>query len=174
MNTARTQHKPGPSLYSVDLVARRSMGPCVRRGFVAFSLVVPVILLGCISSHHNSGQSASCTTGAGASPYLTLESPTLCDQSCERVDEFAAGPPPTIRNYEQLEPWNMTLEEAVQLTLSNAKVLDRLGGRVIAGPQGTATIFDPAIQATDPFSSAEAALSAFDAQYFGSADHSHD
>ncbi len=174
MNTARTQHTPERNANFKIRVARRSVGHFETTAIFAFTLLVPVMLIGCITSHHSSGKNSGCVTGDSGSAYLTIESPTLCDQACERVDEFSAGPPPTLRNYEQLEPWNMTLEEAVQLTLSNTKVLDRLGGRVIAGPQGTATIYDPAIQATDPFSSAEAALSAFDAQYFGSANHSHD
>lgn len=138
------------------------------------AIAVHTAIVGCVTGHKGTCGTAACSTNAIAPSYLQIEQPKLCDQACETTEEFAAGPPPTIRNFEQLEPWQLTLEEAVQLTLSNVKVLNRLGGRVVAGPQGSATIYDPAIQATNPLGSAEAALSAFDAQYSGQLNHGHD
>ena len=96
--------------------------------------------------------------------YQRIEVPALCDQNCEVAHEFMSGAPPTISNYHSLASRPMTLEEAVMLTLQNSKVLNKIGGRVISGPQGTATIYDPALQATSPTLGVEAALSAFDAQ----------
>ncbi len=143
-------------------------------GGMVIALMFHSAIIGCVTPRKNANDSFNCAASSLAPAYLDIESPKLCDQACESASEFAAGPPPTIRNYQQLEPWQLTLEEAVQLTLSNAKVLNRLGGRVVAGPQGSTTIYDPAIQATNPLSSAEAALSAFDAQYSGAMNHGHD
>ena len=106
--------------------------------------------------------------------HLKIDSPELCDQSCEDASGLLAGPPPTLRNYEQLQPWDLTLEEVVQMTLSNSQVLNRLGGTVVAAPQSATTTLDPSIIATSPALSAEAALSAFDARWSTSLLHYHD
>ena len=62
------------------------------------------------------------------------------------------------------QPWEMTIDEAVQTALANSTVLRNLGARVIQTPGLTPTIYGPAIQATDPTSGVEAALSEFDAR----------
>ena len=105
--------------------------------------------------------------------FTQIEYPDLCDQSCEDTSALQTHAPPTIANFYEQEPWPLTLEEAIEMALSNSQVLQRLGGRVLSGPQGTSTVFDPALVETDPFQSAEAALSAFDAQFQGSANFAH-
>ncbi|HMO14178.1 MAG TPA: TolC family protein [Pirellulaceae bacterium] len=120
------------------------------------------------------GNSIGCRTSAparfptGTAPcqthYQQIEIPRLQYAACEDTSDILTGPPPTISNFESLDPLPMSLEEAIVLTLQNSKVLQKLGGRVIAGPQGTSSIYDPALQATNPQQSIEAALSAFDAQ----------
>jgi outer membrane protein TolC len=96
--------------------------------------------------------------------FLKIEYPRLCDESCDVTDEFETGKPPTISDWRELEKWGLTLDEAIQMALANSKVLQKLGGRVLSAPAGTATIYDPALTATNSFASSEAALSAFDAQ----------
>ena len=63
------------------------------------------------------------------------------------------------------EHWDMTLQEAIQLALTNSKVLRNLGSNVIQIPDGVQSIFDPAIQQSDPRFGEAAALSAFDANW---------
>ena len=58
-----------------------------------------------------------------------------------------------------------TLDEVVQLALENTEVLRDLGATVLRNPQSSPTIYDPAIQSTNPAFGIEAALSAFDAQF---------
>ncbi len=174
MDTARpAQHRKTPMLArsTIHQGGNRRLG-----GGILIALMLHVAIVGCVTSKKSvSGTSnGNGSMNSMAPSYLEIESPKLCDQALESTEEFAAGPPPTIRNFQKLEPWQLTLEEAVQLTLSNAQVLNRLGGRVVLGPQGVATIYDPAIQATNPLNSAEAALSAFDAQYLGALNHGHD
>ncbi len=70
----------------------------------------------------------------------------------------------TISTFEQLESWDLTLEEAIELTLRNSKVLQKLGGVVVNSPVGAQTLYDVAINETNPQGSVEAALSQFDAQ----------
>jgi len=96
--------------------------------------------------------------------FLRIDEPRLADQSCENLDGILAETPPTISNYEDLEPWELTVEQTVEIALQNSKVLQKLGGRVVTAPGGIRTVYDPAIQASNPLSGTEAALSAFDAQ----------
>ncbi|MCC7474377.1 MAG: TolC family protein [Pirellulales bacterium] len=104
------------------------------------------------------------------------ESPT-----CEVANTIA---PLTLKNMENYELWDLTLNEAVQITLCRSQVMRQLGGRVVSNapetisrtlvsPAAVTTTYDPALVDTttglsvgDPFngSGTEAALSEFDAQ----------
>jgi len=72
--------------------------------------------------------------------------------------------PLTISRTEDAIPWELTLEEAVQITLQNSDVIRNIGGRVLSGPQGAPSVYDVALQEVNPATGVEAALSAFDAQ----------
>ena len=65
------------------------------------------------------------------------------------------------------QPWDLSIDEAIQIALANSTVLRNLGARVIQTPGLTPTIYGPAIQATDPTTGVEAALSEFDARING-------
>jgi len=58
---------------------------------------------------------------------------------------------------------NLSLEEAIQLALSNSKILRDLGGTVLRSPQSSTSTNDPALALTDPRFGEEAALAEFDA-----------
>ncbi len=98
-----------------------------------------------------------------------IEYPT--ESSCTQAiaDESLASPHPwTIQTEGTPEYWDMTLEEAIHLTLENSKVLRDLGGAVVRAPATTRTTLDPASVETDPRTGIEAALSEFDAQFLTS------
>jgi outer membrane protein TolC len=59
--------------------------------------------------------------------------------------------------------WDMSVEEALKIGLSNSPVLRNLGGRTLTNPEGEPTIFDPALQESDPIFGEQAALAQFDA-----------
>lgn len=63
------------------------------------------------------------------------------------------------------EPWELKLEEAVQLALANNQLMRELGVSVLRSPSSTRTIHDPAIQESDPRFGVEAALAAYDATF---------
>src|SRR5690606_19837581 len=63
------------------------------------------------------------------------------------------------------EYWNLTLQEAIQIALTNSSVLRDLGGTILQSPANTPSIHGPALQASDPRFGIESALSAFDAQF---------
>ena len=97
--------------------------------------------------------------------YPDIEADRLAD-----VD--GALPPLTLDNHSTGETWDLTLEEAVQSALHNSKVMRTIGGTVLRDPNNvrrfadaTQTVYDPALVESDPTRGAEAALSAFDAQF---------
>lgn len=60
----------------------------------------------------------------------------------------------------------LTLEQCVQQALATSNVMRDLGGTIIRAPQATPSRLDPALVFSDPRSGEEAALSAFDANFF--------
>jgi len=120
--------------------------------------------------------------GCRASPEIAFDPSTVCChewiKEIEYPDVYAAAdpcaeqtpliPPPTVRRFEELEYVSLTLEEAVQLALTNSEVIRHIGGRIVAAPGTATTVFDPSIIETDPRVGVEAALSAFDAQFYTS------
>lgn len=62
------------------------------------------------------------------------------------------------------EFWEMTLEEAIHIGLSNSDVLRDLGGQVITSPESIPSRYQVATTSSDPRFGVQAALSAFDAQ----------
>jgi hypothetical protein len=88
--------------------------------------------------------------------YPDVSTPTRHDELCAQPPRHLADPEP--------EYWDMTLQEAIQLALTNSEVLRDLGGTVLRSPENVETPYEPAIRETDPQHGVEAALSAFDAQ----------
>lgn len=74
----------------------------------------------------------------------------------------ASMPPRTVWNHEATEYWDVSLQEVIQTALANSPVMHDLGGRVIALPDATRSVYDPAITETDPRYGTQAALSRFD------------
>lgn len=59
---------------------------------------------------------------------------------------------------------DLTEDEMLSIALSNAPTLRPLGIRILSSPGATPTIYDAAIEATDPFFGPAAALAEFDSQ----------
>jgi outer membrane protein TolC len=111
-----------------------------------------------------------------------IEYPDVEEPSLNEVTN--AQPPLTLKNAENYQVWDLSLEEAVEITLCNSQVMRQLGGRVqstapetisrtLISPVAVTTVYDPALVETttglsvgSPFqgSGTEAALSEFDAQ----------
>src|SRR5262245_5016231 len=109
--------------------------------------------------------------------YPDVNEPSLDEVNCTRA-------PLTLKNTEDYTIWDVTLQEAVQITLCNSQVMRQLGARVqsnapetvsrtLISPVAVTTTYDTALQETatglsvgEPFNGQgpEAALSAFDAQ----------
>ena len=84
----------------------------------------------------------------------------------ETLEEDEAGLTPapiTVAQEAPTEYRDMTLEETLHIALENAKVIRDLGGSILRTTGQLRTIYDPAIQETDPRYGVDAALAAFDA-----------
>ncbi len=81
------------------------------------------------------------------------------------ADILNAPPPETVLSSGNVQYWPLKIEEAIQIALSNSRVMRDLGGRVLRTPSMNATVYDPALSETDPLRGPEAALSAFDASF---------
>jgi len=79
-----------------------------------------------------------------------------------------ALPPRTLWNHEKTDYWNLSLEEAIRIAMARNQVMHDLGGRVVTNPTRVATIYEPAIQETDPRFGLGGAMSQFDARFAAS------
>jgi outer membrane protein TolC len=111
-----------------------------------------------------------------------IEYPDVNEPSLDEVN--CAQAPLTLKNTDNYEMWDLSLEEAVHITLCNSQVMRQLGARVqsfapetisrtLVSPVAVTTTYDPALAESvtglsvgSPFqgSGPEAALSEFDAQ----------
>ena len=130
--------------------------------FCAGLILAIILLSGCTAQRRNSLEFTP-----DVSPCQTMlqqiEIPDLIDQSCTDGSELIAPLPTTISNFASLAPWEITVEEAIELALANSKIMQKLGGVVVNSPQAATTLYDQALNETQG-NSVEAALSAFDAQ----------
>jgi outer membrane protein TolC len=119
-----------------------------------------------------------------------LDYPDVHVESLTEVTQ--SGEPLTLSNPEPRELWDLTLEEAIQISMHNSKVLKEIGGfrgsfgtslnpginiappalqlqQLAATPDGLNTVYDAALQESNVFSPAtqgvESALAEFDAQF---------
>ena len=104
-----------------------------------------------------------------------MDVPDLEAETLAEVD--GAIRPFSLTNDEPKQIWEPTLQEAVRCALENSKVFRSIGGQVLpvgsgAGmpdfllrnPDAVQTVYEPAIDESNPRFGVEAALSAFDAQ----------
>lgn len=124
--------------------------------------VVWVALSGCQSRRGADFQACS-STDCYEDVAAQIEYPAIssCSECCE--DATASLEPFSVGSDLEPEYWDVSLEEVVQMALTNSTTLHDLGGIVVRAPGATSTQYDSAIAETDPNLGIEAALSAFDA-----------
>src|SRR3990172_6611202 len=151
------------------------------RKFWALVLSASVLATGCQPQ-----QPFYCKEDGDLSHYLDvatdIEYPDVDEPSLDEVN--CAQAPLTLKNSDNYEMWDLSLEEAVRITLCNSQVMRQLGVRVqsfapetisrtLVSPVAVTTTYDPALAESvtglsvgSPFqgSGPEAALSEFDAQ----------
>jgi len=88
------------------------------------------------------------------------------------LDSIQAGISPLDVDLTTLTPadtLNLSLQECVQLSLENSRIMRDLGGTVLRSPQASITRNDPGLAFTDPRFGEQAALAEFDATLEASA-----
>jgi len=94
------------------------------------------------------------------------------DVEADRLADVAEAQRPfSLVNKDPKNFWELSLEEAMQIALSNNRVMRNIGGQVqgmpdflLRNPELAPTIYGPALAEANPRTGAEAALSAFDTQ----------
>lgn len=145
-----------------------------------FLTIAVAVLVGCRPQQpfylHEDGDLSHYIGVATEIEYPDVETTTL-----DEVEQALA--PYTLSNLQFASFWDLSLEEAIQTSLGNAKVMRSLGGRFVSSafnnrtqtgdapdaltlnPDGSRSVYDPAIIETTPFNGVEYALSAFDTQW---------
>ena len=99
--------------------------------------------------------------------------------SCTLGDVQGAIRPFSLQNNQPKAVWDLKLEDAIRIALTNNKIMRAIGGDLLLKTGGAAnhliflfngsqllpSIYDPALAESDPRSGVEAALSAFDTQF---------
>ena len=133
------------------------------------SLLLPISLLltwtaGCSHRRANTPRFDSTNCGVPCQSLLQqLEYADIKDNYCDDDSDILAAAPLTISTFQEQQSWELTIEQCVEYALANSDVLQKLGGVVVNSPVAARTLYDQAINETNP-GSVEAALSAFDAQ----------
>lgn len=134
--------------------------------FLTGTLVLPS---GCFLRHSDKSFNSVVPKETYEQVASEIEYPTESACTQMNADESISAPAPwTLQTQGTPQYWDMSLEEAIQVTLANSRVLRDLGGAVVRAPGSTRTTLDPATVETDPRTGIEAALSAFDAQFLTS------
>jgi outer membrane protein TolC len=142
------------------------MGFSRKPGFVWPLLVCLIVAEGCRLREQTAFK--SCGDECYTAMATEVEYPVV--KPCSTFDDqWAAVSPMTLTSPGEIDYWNVTLQETVQIALAESPVIRDLGGAVLRTPANIETQWDPAVVETDPRFGVEAALSAFDAQFTASA-----
>jgi outer membrane protein TolC len=99
-----------------------------------------------------------------------IEYPDVAEPSLPEVD--GAVEPISLATFENAQIWDLALEDAVQFTMANSKIMRTLGGQVVQtpdvllrGPDAVQSVYSPALAESNGRFGVPQALSAFDAQF---------
>ena len=140
------------------------------RSYLTLLLTVLTGMIGCHPTQpfylHNDNDLSHYLDKATDLDYADVYEPSLAEV------EFS-GAPLTLTDPEFAEHWDLGLEDVVSIALNNSKVVRNLGGvtpfgfadALVGRTANSASIYDAAINESDPNNGVEAALAAFDAQF---------
>ena len=131
---------------------------------ITLTLIACAVFSGCRIRGNSKHRSDTVCRGVVCQAVRTCEP---CDNSSwdELANpEWIGNEPLTSSSELPSEFWEMTLDEAIAVALSDTTILRSLNANVLQNSSFVPSSFDPAINATDPNFGVEAALSAFDAR----------
>ena len=158
-------------LQGASVVRAGIMRSSVVRFVLASSIsVVLIAICGCRSSH-------ALPETVGNQTHAVDRITRQVERPSVRVHEAAYSTAPvTVRDrvgIENLSYRDLSLDEVLQIAMSNREILRELGGTVVRNPAAALTHLRPSLDNNDPRFSPEAALAAFDAQLTASASFSN-
>jgi outer membrane protein TolC len=133
----------------------------LRCQFVLLLGLVAALVSGC-STRNRPIKLGNCGAVPCSDQLQKISYPEILDDNALEETPYA-GPPVTLSSFESVQFKDLTLDECIQISLANSKVMQKLGGVVVSSPNAATTLYDQAIVETGP-QSVEAALSAFDTQ----------
>ena len=110
------------------------------------------------------GEVATDVASAGSRSGHSVTAPVANSQVVDETNNFAAPSPPRISDFDSIQPWFMSLDDAVRIALEDSAIIRDSGGRVLTMPDSVRTSSDPALVATDPNGGLTAAQSVFDSR----------
>jgi outer membrane protein TolC len=165
--TTAPRTAPTPELRSILVPPDSSNVTASKRTAICLCLAISAAGAGCGARDGGVGTRARGPAAAFTPSQLQIDYPDVAGPAS--IDLSATPPPMSLVRSEPTAYRDLSLDEAVQTALANNRLLRDLGGQLLRSPQNSATIYDPALVETDPRFGVEAALSAFDASYAGSA-----
>ncbi|MGB7344654.1 MAG: TolC family protein [Pirellulaceae bacterium] len=127
-------------------------------------LVIALLHSGCSHSLGSKSRNNNDTQTLSAMANVKLQKPLNVTQPKPGYGDVAVAEPFSARREAEKEFWDVTLEEAIQMGLTNADILRDLGGQVVHSPESIPSRYQIATTSSDPRFGVQAALSAFDAQ----------
>ncbi len=139
-----------------------------KRMILGLGTALSIAISGCQFKGNKTNSFRSSGIPSNAGQYLSQlrSSNAVPSKNMPSYQEYAS---PLDLDENMLTPEHfvpMSLQECISQALANSKVMRDLGVSVIRSPLSTGTNLDPAITFTDPRIGEEAALSAFDANFF--------
>ena len=122
--------------------------------------------LGCASYETYTRTVGNDTTEIDA---LTADAENPVPEVYQAAYSSAPITPRTMREGQEIQYRDVSVAQILQIALENSEVLRELGGTILRSPDSIRTRFATGLQQTDPRFGTHAALSAFDAQFKGSA-----
>jgi outer membrane protein TolC len=140
---------------------------CARRHFAVTAATLTLAAAGCTSADYWRLFNNNKTTGEVAleEPVRVPYAPPVTAVVPDDPTPVLTRAPLTVRNLDQVQYREITLDESVRYALANSKIMRELGTTILRSPEAVETRFLTASQYTDPQFGPEAALAAFDAQF---------
>ncbi len=150
-------------------LARRRTGQraLARRRFAVTAATMTFVAAGCTSADAWRLFNNNRTTGEVAldAPARIPYAPPVTTVVPDDPSPVLTRAPFTVRNIEQVQYREISLDESVRYALANSKVMRELGTAILTAPESVPTRYITASQYTEPQFGPEAALAAFDAEF---------
>jgi outer membrane protein TolC len=144
-------------------------GPRIDREMKAAAAITTIVLIIALAMPGCRAKSVFFDEGNESHYRALMTRDTTLDKSQSDVDQVAPEVAPLTLSSDTPQYRDITLQEAVEIGLSNSRVMRDLGGTVLRSPATTRSIHTPGLVETDPRFGMDAALSAFDANVSTSA-----